>query len=374
MISIKEARTKSELRQFVKYPFKLYRDSPYWVPPIIAEEIDGFDPNKNPVFKDADARFYLAYKNGEIAGRVAAIINRLEVNQQAIRKIRFGWFDFEDDQQVSEALISKVEQIGRENELEFMEGPLGFSNLDKVGVLTEGFDSPGSMITWYNYDYYKEHYQNMGFKVEKSYVESKFSIIDTDPNYYKRIQDVIRKRFELRLLNFSKTSEIMPWADRMFELFQKTYSKLASYVPISQVQIEYFKRKYLRFINPEYIKFVLDKNDQLVAFAIVMPSYSEALRKANGRLFPFGIFYLNHARKHCKDVLFYLIGIHPEYQNKGVTAMIMYEFHQTFYKKGIANCFRSPELADNLAIQQMWKHFNPQIYKRRCTFRKELNT
>ncbi len=374
MISIKEARTKSELRQFVKYPFKLYRDSPYWVPPIIAEEIDGFDPNKNPVFKDADARFYLAYKNGEIAGRVAAIINRLEVNQQAIRKIRFGWFDFEDDQQVSEALISKVEQIGRENELEFMEGPLGFSNLDKVGVLTEGFDSPGSMITWYNYDYYKEHYQNMGFKVEKSYVESKFSIIDTDPNYYKRIQDVIRKRFELRLLNFSKTSEIMPWADRMFELFQKTYSKLASYVPISQVQIEYFKRKYLRFINPEYIKFVLDKNDQLVAFAIVMPSYSEALRKANGRLFPFGIFYLNHARKHCKDVLFYLIGIHPEYQNKGVTAMIMYEFHQTFYKKGIANCFRSPELADNLAIQQMWKHFNPQIYKRRCTFRKELST
>ena len=361
------------MRKFVKFPFELYKDSPNWIPPIINEEISSFDRTKNPVFQDADAWFYLAMRNNKIVGRIVAIINWLEVKEQGIRKMRFGWFDFEDDPEVSLILLSKVKEIGREHQMEFMEGPLGFSNLDKVGVLTDGFDTPGTMITWHNHAYYKEHYKRLGFRVEKAYVESRFALSDkTDKDHYKRSQEIIKKRYQLRIVNFQKTSEIMPWADRMFDLFQKTYVKLASYVPISQEQIEYFKKKYLRFINPEYIKFVLDKDDQLVAFAIVMPSFSQALKKANGKLFPWGIFYLNHARKNSKDVIFYLIGIHPDYQNKGLTAMIIYEFHQTFHKKGIINCFRSPELETNLAIQQMWKYFNPTIYKRRCTYKMEI--
>ena len=373
MLSLKEVTTKSDMRKFVKFPFELYKDSPYWIPPIIREEIASFDKNKNPVFKDADAWFYLAMRNNRIVGRIVAIINWLEVKEQGIRKMRFGWFDFEDDPEVSLILLRKVKEIGKEHQMQFMEGPLGFSNLDKVGVLIEGFDSPGTMITWHNYAYYKEHYNRLGFQVEKTYVENRFSLTsETDKDHYKRSQEVIKKRYNLRVVNFRKTSEIMPWADRMFELFQKTYVKLASYVPISNEQIEYFKKKYLRFINPEYIKFVLDKDDQLVAFAIVMPSFSQALRKANGRLFPTGIFHLDHARRNSKDVIFYLIGIHPEYQNKGVTAMIIYEFAQTFDKKGVVNCFRSPELETNLAIQQMWKYFKPTIYKRRCTYKMEI--
>ena len=369
---MKEVTTKSDLKKFVEFPFKLYKDSPNWIPPIVSEEMSGFDRNKNPVFNDASAWFYLAEKNKRIVGRIVAIINWLEIKEQNVKKMRFGWFDFEDDPEVSKLLLDKVAEIGRDHQMDFMEGPMGFSNLDKVGVLTEGFDTPGTMITWYNYPYYKDHYTRAGFDVGKKYVESRFPANESDPDHYKRIQEVIKKRYDLRVVNFEKTSEIMPWADKMFELFHKTYAKLASYVPISAKQVEYFKKKYLRFINPEYIKFVLDKNDQLVAFAIVMPSYSEALKKVNGKLFPFGIFHLNHARKNCKDVLFYLIGIHPEFQNKGLTAMIIYEFHQTFDKKGIVNCFRSPELESNLAIQQMWKYFKPTVYKRRCTFKKEL--
>ena len=373
MISLKEVNTKSDMRKFVKFPFELYKDSPNWIPPLIHEEIASFDKNKNPVFKDADAWFYVALKDNRIVGRIVAIINWLEVKQQGIRKMRFGWFDFEDDPEVSLLLLRKVKEIGKEHQMEFMEGPLGFSNLDKVGVLTDGFDSPGTMITWYNYPYYIDHYKRLGFQVEKAYVESRFVLNDeTDKDHYKRSQEIIKRRYNLRVVNFQKTSEIMPWANRMFDLFQKTYVKLASYVPISAEQIEYFKNKYLRFINPEYIKFVLDKDDQLVAFAIVMPSFSQALIKAKGKLLPFGIFHLNHARKHSKDVLFYLIGIHPEYQNKGLTAMIIYEFHQTFHKKGVINCFRSPELETNLAIQQMWKYFKPTVYKRRCTYKLEI--
>ena len=360
------------MKKFVKFPFELYKESPNWIPPIISEEIASFDKSKNPVFKDADAWFYLAINDNKVVGRIVAIINWLEVKQQGVRKMRFGWFDFEDDPEVSQLLLRKVKEIGKDHQMEFMEGPVGFSNLDKVGVLTDGFDSPGTMITWYNYPYYIDHYTRLGFKVAKAYVESWFPANESDPDHYKRIQNVIKKRYNLRVVNFQRTSEIMPWADRMFDLFQKTYVKLESYVPISQEQIEYFKKKYLKFINPEYIKFVLDKDEQLVAFAIVMPSFSQALRKAKGKLLPHGIFHLNHARKNSKDVVFYLIGIHPEYQNKGLTAMIIYEFHQTFHKKGVVNCYRSPELETNLAIQQMWKYFKPTVYKRRCTYKMEF--
>ncbi len=374
MITLKEVTTNSDLKRFVKFPFTLYKDCPQWVPPIIKEELDSFNRRKNPAFRDAAVWFFLAYKDGVLAGRVAIVINWIEVRQQGIPKIRFGWFDFIDDPEVSKTLLSKVEEIGRSHHLEFMEGPLGFSNLDKVGVLTEGFETSGTMITWYNYPYYSEHLDTLGFKREKLFIESKFPANESDPDHYKRSQEVIKKRYGLRVQNFEKPSQIMPLAYKMFDLFNKSYASLPSFVPITDIQIEYFKKKYLRYINPEYIKFVFDSEDQLIAFAIVMPSYSEALKKARGKLFPFGIFHLARARNNSKDVLFYLIGILPEYQKKGVTALIIYEFHQTFWEKGIINCYRSPELEDNLAIQQMWKYFKPVVYKRRCTYKRMLNT
>ena len=164
----------------------------------------------------------------------------------------------------------------------------------------------------------------------------------------------------------------MPWVDQMFDLFNESYASLSSFVPITPVQKDYFKKKYISFINPEYIKFIVDESDKLIAFAIVMPSFSEALQKAKGRLFPFGIFHLLNARKHSKDVIFYLIGIHPEYQNKGVTAIIFNEYYETFKQKGVQTCYRTPELEDNVAIRQIWKHFDPVVYKRRRTYKKNI--
>lgn len=374
MVQLVEVDNKRLLKAFVKFPFRLYKNSPYWVPPIIKEEMSTFDREKNPVFENAEARLFLAYKNDEIVGRVAAMINWIEVRQQKLGKMRFGWFDFIDDHEVSTALLDKVAEIGKENGLEYMEGPVGFSNLDKVGVLTEGFDSMGTMITWYNHPYYKEHYEGYGMKKEKEYHENRFPARNADPKLFTKLQQLVRQRYGLRPMNFSKTEEIMPWADSMFDLFNNTYSKLSSFVPITETQKAYFKKKFLGFINPEYIKFVVDSKDELVAFAIVMPSYSKALQKANGKLFPFGFYHLLQAKKHSKDVIFYLIGIHPDYQNKGVTSIIFNEYYKTFQEKGIQNCIRTPELEDNVAIRQMWKHFDPEIYKRRRTYRKDLNT
>jgi len=372
MVTLKEAVTKSELKQFVKFPFTLYKDSPYWVPPIIKDEMETFDKTKNPAFKNAKAWFFLAYKEGQLVGRVAAIINNLEINQQQLKKMRFGWFDFIDDTEVSEVLLQKVSEIGSQHQLEYMEGPVGFSNLDKVGVLTEGFEHIGSMITWYNHPYYQDHYERLGFVKEKEYMENKFPAGNADPKLFTKLNDLIKRRYGLREVNFTKTKDVMPMADQMFDLFNETYSKLSSFVPITDVQKAYFKKKYISFINPEYIKFIVDKEEKLIAFSIVMPSFSEALQKAKGKLFPFGIYHLLKAKKHSKDVYFYLIGIHPEYQNKGVTAIVFNEYYKTFKEKGIDMCFRTPELEENIAIKQMWKHFEPVVYKRRRTYRKDL--
>ncbi|WGH75833.1 GTP cyclohydrolase [Tenacibaculum tangerinum] len=372
MIQIKEITTKKEMKQFVKFPFSLYKNNKNWVPPIIKDEIENFDKNKNPVFEYAKAHFFIALRNNKIVGRIIAIINSYEVEKQHIKKIRFGWFDVIDDIEVSKALLNKVAEIGRENNLEYIEGPVGFNNLDKTGVLIEGFDHIGTMITWYNHPYYAKHLEQLGFKKEKEYIESIFPFKNVDIKKYQKASTIIQKRYNLTPLNFTSTTKIMPYVDEMFNLFSETYSKLSTYVPISDAQIAYFKKKYISFINPEYIKFVVDKNHKLVAFAIVMPSFSEALQKAKGRLFPFGIFHLLNARKNSKNVTFYLIGVHPEYQNKGVTAIIFEQFHHAFSAKGIQNCIRTPELEENHAIHQIWKDFDPIAHKRRRTYKLDL--
>ena len=372
MITIVEAASKKLLLEFVKFPFSLYKNNPYWVPPLINEELESFDKTKNPAFETAEATFYLAYKNDKIVGRIAAIINWNEVNDQQKKKVRFGWWDVIDDIDVTKVLLEKVYELGRKNNLEYVEGPIGFSNLDKVGVLTEGFDQVGTMITWYNHAYYKDHLAQLGYVKEKEFIESIFPFKNVKPEFFLKAQELIKKRYELKSLNFTKTAEIMPYVDKMFDLFNASYANLSSFVAITSIQKEYFKKKYISFINPEYIKFVMDKNDEIVAFSIVMPSFTEALQKAKGKLFPFGFYHLLKAKKQSKDVVFYLIGVAPEYQSKGVTAIIFDEYYRTFTKRGIINCIRTPELAENHAIHNLWKNFDPIIHCRRKTFRKEL--
>ena len=372
MITLQEIQTKKEMKQFVLFPFSLYKNNPYWVPPIIKDEIDSFDKTKNPVFDNANAYFFVAKKDAKIVGRIIAIINTYETEKQGIKKMRFGWFDVIDDLEVTKVLINKVKEIGKAHNLEYIEGPVGFNNLDKTGVLTEGFNELGTMITWYNHPYYKDHLEKLGFVKEKEYYENKFLFDNINIAKYAKASSIIKRRYKLKALNFKSTKAIMPYVDEMFELFSKSYSKLSTYVPISDAQVQYFKKKYISFINPGYIKFVINEHNKLVAFAIVMPSFSKALQKANGKLFPFGLFHLLNARKNSKDVTFYLIGVDPDYQNKGLTAIIFEEYHKFFKPKGIQNCIRTPELSDNEAIKKLWLDFSPVTHKKRRTYRLNL--
>lgn len=374
MITVKEISTKKELKDFVKFPFTLYKGSKYWVPPIISEELASFDKNTNPALDHADAAFFLAYKDAEIVGRIAVIVNWHEINTQQLKKIRFGWFDFIDDKNVSKALLEKVFEIGKKHQLEYAEGPMGFSNMDKVGLMTEGFDHIASMITWYNYPYYKDHLENLGFEMEKEFIESEFTFDKVqNQDTFNKASDLISQRYGLKSVNFTKTKEIYPHISKMFDLFNRSYASLPSFVAVTERQKEYFKKKYVNFINPKFIKFIYDKKDEMVAFAIVMSSFSKALQKANGKLFPFGFIHLLRAKKKNDTVLFYLIGIAPEYQNKGLNAIIFKECYKTFKEEGVINCIRTPELTTNTAIQNIWKHFDPKVFARRRTYKKIID-
>lgn len=373
MIKIREISTNKELKEFVKFPFTLYGENPFWVPPIITEEVKSFDKEENPVFQHAEAWFFLAYKKNEIVGRVAAIINHIETEQQKVSRMRFGWIDFIDDIKVSKALLDKVREIGQKNHLDFMEGPLGFSNLDKVGVLTEGFEEMSTMITWYNHPYYAEHFKKLGFQPAQKFIETRFNIKDVDISKYSRYAAVVKQRYQLREINFKSTREIMPHVEEMFALFNTSYAKLSSFVPVSDEQIDYLKKKFIGFINPEYMKFVVDQQGKLITFSITMPSYAKALQKAKGKLLPFGFLHLLKAKKYSKSSVFFLIGVHPDYQKKGVTAIIFDEFFKTYQEKGVEEMIITPELEENKDIQLIWKNFNPVIYKRRCTMRKDIS-
>jgi hypothetical protein len=372
MIQLKEVKNKKDLKAFVTFPFSLYKDSKFWVPPIISDEMATFSADKNPAFLHADAYFFLAYKNESIVGRIAAIINWTEIKEQKVKKMRFGWFDVIDDIEVSKVLLEKVSEIGTTNSLKFVEGPVGFSNLDKNGALTYGYDHIGTMATWYNHPYYIDHFEKLGFETEKEYIESKFSFKNLPVERFTRVNKIITTRFKLKPGSYSKTKDIVPHLDDMFDLFNRTYSKLSTFVPVSNEQREYFKKKFINFINPEYIKFVFDEHNKMVAFAIVLPSFSEALQETKGKLFPFGFLKLLKAKKNSKTALFYLIGVEPFYQNKGVTAIIFNEFYKSFTKQGVETCIRLPELADNHASHQIWKDFDTKIIKRRKTFKKLL--
>lgn len=369
MIRVQQISTKKELRQFVIFPFRLYKNCRFWVPPLINDELETLDHLKNPVFQTVDAWYFLAYKDGKIAGRIAVIINRLEVEEIGKKKVRFGWLDMIDDIEVTRALLEQVYEIGRANNLEYAEGPVGFSHMEKAGILTKGFEELNTMITWYHYPYYAEHMAALGLEKQATWVEYALKIPNEIYEKVKKFSKIIRERYDLHVIRFKNKKEILPFAEEMFGLLNKTYSGLQTFVPIQQYQIDYYKEKYLNFLHPDYITCIKNTEGKIIAFSIVMPSFSIALKKANGRLFPFGWYHILKAQRKNDFATFYLIGIDPEYQGKGVTAIIFEEMQHLFNSKGIHTVETNPELIENTAVQLLWKDYSPVQHKERSSYR-----
>jgi hypothetical protein len=373
-IVIREAKTQEEFHAFVKFPFTLYKENPYWVPPLINDEIETIDPNLNPVYQNADARFFLAYKEEKIIGRIAAIVNWIEVKEIKKSKVRFGWFDTIDNIEVTKLLIDKVIEFGKEQNLKSIEGPLGFSNLDKAGLLIEGFKERNTLITLYNHPYYVEHLKKLGFNEAARWVEYEIKIDDfeSSPEKVKRFSKLIMERYNLTLLNFKNRSEILPYVDQMFDLLDKTYNSLQTYIPIQDYQIENYKKRFLKFVNPDFIKCIIDNEGKLICFSITMPSFTKALKSINGKLTFLNSYHILKAMYFNERASFYLIGIRPDYQNKGIPAIIFNEMQKLFNKQKITIVETNPELEENTAIQKLWKNYEHRLHKRRATFNKKI--
>ena len=370
MIEIIEVTKKSELKAFVDFQFKLYEKSPFWVPPIKNEELFFLNKETNPAFKTSDVSLFLAYRGKKIVGRVAAIVNWIEVNKLKKNKVRFGWFDFVDDFEVSKALIEKVKEFGKSRRMNFIEGPVGFSNMDKAGMLVMGYEKMNTIITNYNYSYYPAHMEKLKMKKLAQWIEFEIKIPDfkNSPEKVRKFGKLIIRKYNLKVLHFKKNIEIEPYVNEMFQLIEKTYSNLQTFVPIQKYQINYYKEKYLKYAHPEYIKCVSDQSNKLIGFVIIMPSFTKALKRANGKLLPFGIFHLLKAKYFNNRASFYLIGVDPEYQNKGVIAILINEIQKLFNKKGITEVETNPELEENTSIHQLWKNYKHNLHKKRATF------
>ena len=374
MFKVVTVENKNQEKDFVLFPFELYKDCDYWVPPIIKEELEAMDKSKNPVFKNAEAEFYLIYKDNKVVGRIAAIVNWVEIEEQKKNKLRFGWYDTIDDVEVSKLLIEKVIDFGKKRKLDFIDGPVGFSNMDKAGMLTKGFEELNTMITWYNAPYYSEHLEKITFTKQAEWVEYeiKISSFQDSPEKVKRFSKLILQRYQLKILDFKSHKEIVPYVEQMFDLLGKTYDKLQTFVPIQEYQIAHYKERYLPFVHPDYIKCIVDSDQDLIAFAITMPSFSKALKKMNGKILPWGFFHLFKARYFNNRASFYLIGVRPDYQNKGITAIIFNEMQKTFNKHGVTIVETNPELVENNAIQKLWRNYEHSQHKRRVTFTKSI--
>lgn len=374
MIDVVEISTRNDLKRFVDFSFKLYGQNPNWTPPIIKEEINTLDQTKNPVFKNAKAHYFLAFKDEVIVGRIAVMINWIEVKKLKKKKVRFGWFDVIDDINVTKALMDKVHAIGLENGMEFLEGPVGFSNMDKAGMLVKGFEESNTMITWYNAPYYYEHFKKLGYKDLAVWVEYEITLksFEESPEKIKKFSELMLQRYKLKILDFKSKKQIIPYVEKMFVLLEETYGKLQTFVPIQKEQIKQYKEKYFRYIHPEFIKCITGKDDELIAFCITMPSFTKALKKANGKMFPFGFLHLLKALYFNYRASFYLIGVHPKFQNKGVTAIIFNEMQKSFNKHGYHIVETNPELDENSSIQNLWKNYEHRQHKKRLTVTQKL--
>ena len=373
-LTIKVVESSKDFEAFVRFPFSIYNNNPYWVPPLIKEEIETINPKVNPVYQNADASFYLAYRGKEIVGRIGAIVNWIEVSEVGKKKVRFGWYDTIDDLEVSKLLLQQVENFAKEHQLKSIEGPMGFSNLDKAGLLIKGFKERNTMITLYNAPYYQKHLETLGYGINAKWVEYEIKIDDFEesPEKVKRFSKLVMDRYQLKLLKFQSKNDILPYIDEMFDLLGKTYNELQTYVPIQKYQIEHYKKRYIKFIHPDFIKCIVDSEGKLIAFSITMPSFTNVLKKINGKINLFNFFYLVNALRKNDRASFYLIGIHPEYQNKGITAIIFNEMQKLFNTRNISIVETNPELEENIAIQKLWKNYEHRLHKKRATFTKDL--
>ena len=374
-ITIKTVETRKELKIFARFANKMYKGNKFYVPALVMDELNTLDKTRNAAFDFCEAEYYLAYKDGNLVGRVAAIINHKANEAWNVKQVRYGWFDFIDDIEVSSALLDAVISFGKSHGMTQIAGPLGFTDFDPEGMLVDGFDRISTLALIYNHPYYPEHMRKLGYTKETGWVEYRLTIPEEVPERLERLSDVVLNRYNLKLVK--KTSRQIKkenYGQKVFALINQTYCKLYGYSLLSEKQIDAYVDQYLGFVDARMLSFVEDENGDLIGLGLTIPSLAEALQKCRGELFPLGWWQLLKTMyiKRPDTLEMLLIGVRPDYQNKGVPTLIFTDLIKIANRLGFRYGETNANLETNTAIQALWEPFEKEQRKKRWVFAKDI--
>jgi len=372
MIEIKEVCNDRQLKQFIKFPDILYKGNPYRVPPLHSSEYHVLSKKVNPAFEYCEATYWLAFKDGKMAGRIAGMINHKSNEIHHQKGARFGWVDFIDDREVSSALFHTVEEWAVRKGMNHLRGPLGFTDMDMEGMLVEGFNEMSTQSVWYNYPYYPVHLEAMGYVKEVDWIHFEIKVPEKIPDKVLRVSNLVTERYGMRVLKVRKAKELLPYAPKMFQTLNEAYANLYEFVPLNDKQIEYYTREYFSFINPDFVCFVLDKDDEVAGFGISLYSLSKALIKAKGKLFPFGFIHILKALHKNDTVDLLLLAVKPKYQNKGVPALFFAEIMKACIRHGVKKAITAYILEHNVNPHILFDDYEHRQHLRRRSYGKSL--
>ena len=374
MVEIREVLNKSDLKKFVVYPNKLYRDVPEYMPPLISEDMADWNPKKNPAFSYCEAKCFLAWRDGKIVGRIGAILSKKANEKWNTRRMRFTQVDFIDDYEVSAALFAAVEKWAKEKGCDEVHGPLGFTDLDREGMLVEGFDQKSMFITYYNHPYYIDHLTKLGYAKDVDWVEFLIDVPYDPPMVEKmqKLSDRVLRMTGLHVAEIKSRRDYNPYLNKVFDLLNICYAGLYGTVELTDEQVKKYAEKFIPMINPELACFVMDENNEMVGFGVSAPSMAAAIKKNNGHMFPFGFIDLLKALKKNDTLDLFLIAVRPDYQNKGVNAVLMNHILKGCHKMGITVAETGPQLELNEKVQHQWSFFKHRHHKRRRCFVKKI--
>lgn len=369
---LKEVISKQDLKKFVSFPYSLYKGNKFWVPPLRFDELHTLSKGVNPAFDFCEAKYWMIFNENKIVGRVAGIINNKYNDKFNKKDARFGWIDFIDDREVSSLLLSTVEKWAIEKGMDHLHGPLGFTDMDGEGMLIEGYDEVSTLGSIYNYPYYRNQIENLGYEKDIDWIEFSVKILRNTPEKIARIADIALQRNKLHIPVFKKSKDMLPYARDIFYLINDTYKNLYGFVELTDRQIDFYVKQYFSFIRPEYVPIVLDEHNKLAAFGITMPSLTKALQKINGKVFPFGFISILWEMKKSRTLDLYLTAVRTDLQNKGVNAVLINEINKVCIKNKISNVETNRELETNEKIQSQWKLYDARQHKRRRCYSKKL--
>jgi GNAT superfamily N-acetyltransferase len=373
LLTVVEVKTKRQLKKFVEFPFQLYKNNPYWIPPLRADEMNTLRWDRNPAFSYCKAKYWLVYKNGRMAGRIAGIINRRAIEKWNRKYARFGWLDFIDDPEVVRCLLGLVEDWARQEGMTGIQGPMGFCDLDREGMLIEGFDEVGTFTTLYNYPYYPRYMELMGYKKDVDWYEYILEVPEKLNDNILKVAELIEEKNKLRTITFDKPKQILPYAKAIFDTINEAYKDLYNVVPLNDEQVEFYVKQYFSVVNPDFVNIVLDKDDKLAAFSLGFPSLAKTLQKTKGKLLPLGFIRMLRALRVNNSVDLLLVAVRPDLQGKGVNSLLMKAMAEACWKNGIKVAHLNPQLESNLKVRSQWKHFTGQQHKKRRCYVKELS-